>query len=515
MLLRLPESFSRIGPMKNLLSSVAYPNILALFAGSLLTLACAPFNLFPLALLSSAILIYLWLDVSEEQAFRYGFYYGLGLFGSGVYWIFISMHTYAELPALGAGALTALFIACLALFPATQGWLLNRFFPLTNHTKILCAFPALWVLLEWLRSWLFSGFPWLFIGYSQTSFPLKGYAPLLSIYGVSLATAVSGALLANAYRCHQQKQKVYLYRNLALFSIIWIVGSLLSFIHWTQPTGSSIQVSLVQANIPQQLKWSPEQIQPTLDQYKSLSQNHWDSNVIIWPEAAIPAPLEDVATFVDDMATVAKKHHAILITGIPIKSADNNYFNAVISVGDQESGFYLKQRLVPFGEYIPFQRWVGPLFDFLHIPMSDFSEGGHAKSPIKLMQDIKLSTAICYEIAFPEQMLFAIKNIGLILTVTNDAWFGHSIAQAQHLQMAQMRAIELGRPVLFASNNGITALIGADGKIEAQAPPFKTYVLTSKVRPYQGNTPWTLYPMDPVLLIIIGLLFIAYKHRKA
>lgn len=187
----------------------------------------------------------------------------------------------------------------------------------------------------------------------------------------------------------------------------------------------------------------------------------------------------------------------------------------MISVGYQESGFYLKRHLVPFGEYVPFQQWLGRIFNFLHIPMSDFSAGPAIMEPIKLLQGIKLSTAICYEIAFPELMLASIKKIGLILTVTNDAWFGHSIAQAQHLQMAQMRAIELGKPVLFASNNGITALISASGKIESAAPPFKTSVLTGKVRPYQGNTPWARYPMDPILLIIIGLLFTAYRHRRA
>lgn len=500
--------------MKNSLFFITRKSILALFAGVLLTLACAPFDLFPLALLSSALLIYLWLDTSKEQAFRYGFYYGLGLFGSGVYWIFISMHTYAELPAIAAGALTALFIACLALFPATHGWLLNRFFPQTNNTKILCAFPALWVLLEWLRSWLFSGFPWLFIGYSQTAFPLKGYAPLLSVYGVSLATAMSGSLIANAYRHYKQKQKPTMYWNLSLFCAIWVIGGLLCFIQWTQPSGSAIQVSLVQANIPQQLKWLPEQIQPTLDKYKALSQGHWDSQVIIWPEAAIPAPLEEVADFVVGMANIAKKHHATLITGVPIKSQDNSYFNAVISVGAQESGFYYKQRLVPFGEYIPLQKWFGRIFDLLHIPMSDFSEGRGDMKPIKLMNDISLLTFICYEIAFPEQMLYPKENIGLILTATNDTWFGHSIAQAQHLQIAQMRAIELGRPVLFASNNGITAMIGPNGKIESAAPPFEAHVLTGKVQPYQGKTPWLQYPMDPILLILLGLLFIAFNNRQ-
>ncbi|HVY53657.1 MAG TPA: apolipoprotein N-acyltransferase [Gammaproteobacteria bacterium] len=502
--------------MKNPLSLNIAKNGLAVFAGVLLTLACAPFNVFPFALISSAVLLALWLDVSPEQAFKRGFYYGVGLFGSGVYWIFISMHTYADLPAVFAGLLTALFIACLSLFPAVQGWLTNRYFPLTNNTKILCAFPALWVFIDWIRSWIFSGFPWLFIGYSQIQSPLKGYAPLLSVYGVSLATVLSSALIVNAYRHYKNRQLNFSYYNLLAMVSIWVVGGALCLIQWTKPLGQTIKISLVQANIPQQLKWDPDQIQPTLNQYKTLSEKHWGSSqVVIWPEAAIPAPLEYVAGFLDDMAAVAKSHHATLITGIPIKNPLNNrYFNAVVSVGDQSEGVYLKRRLVPFGEYIPLQYWFGRVFDFLKIPMSDFTEGVGPDEPIKLVNGIKILTFICYEIAFPEQLLSRIKSTSMILTVTNDAWFGHSIAQAQHLQMAQMRAIELGRPVLFASNNGITATINSKGQIQNSAPPFETYVLTDDVQPYQGETPWQFFAMDPVLLIISALLYAAFRNRK-
>lgn len=502
--------------MRNQLLIELSKNSVALFAGICLTLACAPFNIFPLALLSAGLLIFLWLDIPADKAFIRGFFYGIGLFGSGVYWVYISMHSYAGIPWPLAMLLTTLFMACLALFPAVHGWLLNRFFPQTTSSKIICAFPALWVFIEWVRSWLFSGFPWLFIGYSQTHSPLRGFAPLLSVYGVSLMTAISSGLVVNALRHFKQKQAQPGYWNLLLLLLIWVLGSLLGLISWTKPLDKSLQISLIQANIPQQLKWLPEQVEPTLQLYWTLTEQHWDSEVIIWPEGAIPTPLNDIRAFIDKMATVARKHHSTLITGIPIRNQLNNdYFNAVISMGTSGDSLYLKHRLVPFGEYVPLRRWLGSVLGFLNIPMSDLIAARGLQEPLNLPHHIKMLTFICYEIAFPEQVLYTLQDIGLILAVTNDAWFGHSIAQAQHLQIAAMRALEMGRPLLFASNNGITAIISANGTLLAAAPPFETYVLTKKIQPYTGTTPWQKYAMDPVLLILIILLYTAYKYRRA
>jgi len=501
--------------MKNELLIEIGKNSLALLAGVFLTLACAPFYVFPSALISAAFILILWLNISPGLAFRRGFFYGLGLFGSGVYWVYISMHTIAMLPALVAGLLTILFVSCLALFPAAQGYYLNRFFPRSNNAKILCAFPAFWVLCEWVRSWLFSGFPWLFIGYSQTHSPLKGYAPLGGIYAVSLVTILSAALIVNAIRYLRIKQHKTAYFNLLLLVFLWTLGGLLNLISWTHPQGKPFQVSLVQANIPQQLKWQAEQVLPTLEEYKNLSENHWDSQLVIWPESAIPAPLTEVIDFVNQMAETATQHHSQLITGVPVKNIHNNrYFNAVISVGTAGNGYYLKRRLVPFGEFIPFERMLGPVFDILHVPMSDFTPDHNYPQPLTLHDNIKMLAFICYEIAFPEQVLQSIHDVGLLLTVTNDSWFGHSIAQAQHLQIAQMRAIETGRPLLFASNNGITAIISQQGNVLAAAPPFQTYVLTGQVQAYSGQTPWQKFAMDPVLLTALILLSIAIKYRR-
>ncbi|MHB1949218.1 MAG: apolipoprotein N-acyltransferase [Gammaproteobacteria bacterium] len=488
-------------------------NSLALVAGALLTLAFAPFHLFPLAIISPAILLSIWLKSSTRQAFWRGWLFGVGLFTTGVYWIYISVHTFGNASAFFAILVTGALIGILALFPAMNGYFLNRFFPNNNTTKILCAFPAIWVLLEWLRTWIFSGFPWLFIGTSQIISPLKGYAPIFSVYGVSLAALLSSALLVNTVIEFKRSHQRHAYFNLAGLALIWIVGGCLSTIAWTQPTDKQIKVSLVQGNIAQDLKWSPEHVQPTLDRYVELTQPHWDSQIIVWPESAIPVPFQTAADFLNSMAYKAKEHQSTFITGIPMKAPKSeSYYNSVIALGNG-GGVYAKRLLVPFGEYIPMRSSLGHILDLLHVPMSDFIPNTDPMRPIEA-NGVKIATFICYEIAYPEQVLLRDGNIDLILTVSNDAWFGHSIAQSQHLEMAQMRALEMGRPVLFASNDGITAIINARGKIQARAPQYQSYVLTGEVQTVKGKTPWQTIAMDPILMILVGLLIVAIVRRK-
>ena len=276
-------------------------------------------------------------------------------------------------PHFISSAISCLFFTALALFIATQGWLLNYFFPYTNNSKILCAFPATWVLSEWVRSWAFTGFPWLLVGYSQINSPLKGFAPLLSVFGVSLFTILSAALILNAIIQSRQERTKIAYYNLLGLAAIWTLGAMLNLIHWTQPQGQPFQVSLVQANIPQELKWTAEQVEPTLELYKQLSEQHWDSQLVIWPEGAIPMALNDAEDFIDQISNQAKKHNATLITGIPVQNTHTeNYYNAVISIGSS-AGYYLKHRLVPFGEYVPMAKnGLDIYLEILQIPTPYF-----------------------------------------------------------------------------------------------------------------------------------------------
>src|SRR3990167_3287347 len=488
-------------------------DIAALLAGALLTLAFAPFEVFPIAIISLAILLATWLRVTPGRAWLRGFLFGLGLFGTGVNWVFTSIHVYVDTPFLLAIILTVVFIMLLATFPAYVGYLLARFFPHATPIKTFCAFPAILVLFEWMRSFIFSGFPWLLIVYSQTNSPLKGYAPLLSVYGASLAVLWSSACIVNAWSYWQQKQYNLVYRQLFALMILWVIGSGLSLIHWTKPKGDSLHVSLVQGNIPQDMKWSPESVQFSLERYFNLTEPLWGKNkLIIWPETAIPMPLQQAEPFVEELDQKARSSQSTLMTGIPVHNpSGDGYYNALITLGAKREA-YLKHRLVPFGEYLPLPKLIQPIVNYLHIPMSDMIPGTMKMQPF-IVNGIKILPFICYEIAFPEQVLSRDKTIGMLLTVNNDAWFGDSPAQAQHLQMARMRAIEMGRPGLFVSNDGITAIIAPNGNIQAIAPAREPYVLTDYVQPMQGRTPWQRYAMDPILIIAIALLISAFRLR--
>lgn len=488
---------------------------IAILLGVLLTFAFAPYEVYPLAIIAPAGLLALWLATpSPKQAFWLGYVFGLGLFGAGVYWVYTSIHAFGGVPAFFAGLITLGMISILALFPATVGYLLNRYFPLDTIAKRIYAFPALWVASEWIRSWFFTGFPWLFLGYSQTNSPLKGYAPILSVYIVSLAVTMSSALVVNATLRLREKNYWAVYVNLFALTIIWISGALFTLIPWTRSEGQPISVALVQGNIPQSIKWSPEHLQLSIDRYTELTKPLWGkSKIIIWPEAAIPASVQYEESFINKLDQKAAESGSTLILGIPIEADDHRYYNAVVTLGSEKQ-VYLKRHLVPFGEYTPFSNLLTRALNFMDIPMSDMAPGRLRQSPL-IIGKTKILTSICYEIAFPDLIRSKDKSIAMLLVVTNDAWFGESTAEPQHLQMAAMRALEFGKPVLFVSNDGITAIINPNGTIQTTAPQRQAVVLTSTVQPMYGITPWLYNGMDPLFVILLSFIFVAVRSNKA
>lgn len=489
-------------------------DIVSFFIGAALTLAFAPYSFFITAIVAPAILLALWLPVSPWRAFFRGGFFGIGFFGTGVHWVFFSIHTYGNAPIWLASLITIIFVLLLALFPAICGYVLQRYFSQSNDTKILFAFPAIWTFSEWIRSWLFSGFPWLLLGNSQLATPLKGYATLFSVYGVSFTVLLSSGLLVLLMIKVIQKKYPILFIYLFTLISIWIIGFVSASLSWTTPQGKPFLVSLVQGNIPESVKWSDDQLAPTLERYTQLTQPLWEkSKMIIWPESAIPIAKQDAEDFLNSLDMTAKKNHVAFITGIPIRDDDsNNYYNAVIVLGDG-TGAYEKQHLVPFGEYVPLAYFFQKILNVFHIPMSNFISSQKSSSPLE-MHSIKMATFVCYEIAFPEQVFHQAKNTHVLLNVSNDGWFGNSIAPAQHVEIAQMRALETGRPALLVSNNGITAFIGPNGKIQSEAPAYQATVLTHLLQPVKGTTPWLRFGMDPILLILLIALGIAIKKQR-
>lgn len=486
---------------------------LSLLAGLFLSLAFAPFSLFPCALFALALLLFIWHAQKAKNAFFFGCLFGISFFSTSVYWIFISMHRYGDLSIFFAFLLTILFILTLSLFPAVVGFTFKRYFK-GNIYHLLFVFPALWVLFEYLRSTLFTGFPWVLLGESAIGTPLLGYAPLLGIYGVSYVVALLSAILfvcLQKLKCGQYKKSLF---SFALILIILLAGSFFSKINWTKKEGTPITIHLIQGNIAQTLKWSTDYVEKTLTQYVKLSAPFWhENNIIIWPETAIPIPLDQAYDFLTALNKKAAQSKTILITGIPIKTKNRlHYYNGIISLGYSKREYYLKHHLVPFGEYIPFQHYLNHLLDLLHVPMSDFIR---ATSPLKPMEfdQLKIATFICYEIAYPSLVLQYQNNFNVLLTLSNDAWFGHSRAQSEHLSIGQMRAVETGRPLLFVANNGLTALINEKGLIIKKAPPYKAVAFSIIVQPMTGKTPWQRYQFYPLFLFIFICLVIGRYYK--
>lgn len=485
---------------------------LSLLAGASLPLAFAPFGWYPLAVLALTLLFALWQSSSPRQAFRRGWLFGLGMFGVGASWVYVSIHHFGNIVPAVAAAVTILFVVILAFYPGLLGYLLARLFPRPGPGTLLIVFPAAWVLAEWTRGWFLTGFPWLNLGYSQIDGPLSGIAPLLGVYGVSWATALSAALLLVI----PSLRGVWRPRAVLGLVLLWGSAWLLGQVGWVQPQGSEVRVSLVQGNIMQDMKWNPDQLQPTMDLYRRLTQAHWDSDLVIWPETAVPDFYHRVAEgFLADVAAEARANHTDLLMGIPVYDfATERYYNSVLSLGSRE-GFYYKHHLVPLGEFFPLRSVLSAVQGFFEVPMSDFSSGALGQPPLQAAS-LRIGASICYEAAFGEEIIHSLPAADLLVNVSNDAWFGDSLAPHQHLQMARMRALEGGRYLLRATNTGISAIIDPHGKLVATSPRFQAHVLTGTVRAMHGVTPYVVYGNVPVVLGLGILIAVALvKASKA
>lgn len=498
-----------------------YKEISAVIAGSLLAFAFAPMSIYPLAFFSPAVLLLLWINSSAKRAFILGLFFGIGFYGTGVSWVFISIHEFGHTSLILALLITSLFIFILALFTAIQGLIFNYFFPKNTFFKLYLIFPSTWAITEWIRSWIFTGFPWLLLGTSQVNTPLSGYAPILGIYGLTFLVSLGASLfltifcpfLNKCFKCQLDLKNFNYFRPLAAFIGLWVIGYALSLIPWTHVKGKPVQISLVQANIPQEIKWEPEYQKASLIHYQQLTQSHWNSRLIIWPEAAVPLLQNQAIPFLKKLDRQAKQHKVTLITGIPIQKGFQ-YYNGMIALGLDQATYY-KQRLVIFGEYLPWWiMWAHGLLNLLDIPMSSFSSGSSDQPEFKVA-NLNLGTFICYEIAYSYLVQHALKNhADLLLTINDDAWFGHSFALAQHLQIGQFQALVTGRYLAFLSNTGLTAFVTPKGKIISKLPAFETGVLTGKVYKCSGYTPWVYLGDIRIIIFLVGLCILCYAYQK-
>ena len=489
--------------------------LVATLAGMCGVLAFAPYNIWPAyaVTLISGLLLFSRAK-NHKTALKTGFFLGLGFFGAGISWIYVSIATYGQIGFFLSLLITLTFVCLLASFYGLAFSLTWQLKSYLKHWPITLIFSVSLLFCEYLRSTLFTGFPWLLPGYSlhnTWAFELSSYG---GIWLLSAIAIMSYSVIASLFIEGIRKQSFIL----VMLVVFWGTGSYLTHfpIKFTQEM-ASLKTTLIQGNIKQNEKWLPENAGPTLNYYQSTSLAHLDSDLIIWPETAITYLHHQVKPYLAEFDSILKQSNTSLITGVPVLTQvpgkpieQGNFYNGLWTLGDG-FGLYLKQKLVPFGEYIPFQEWMGPIFDIFGQPMTSFKKG-EANQPSMQIGEWAISSFICYEIVYPELVRNMVRDSDLLLTVSNDGWFGESIGPLQHLQIAQFRAKEAGRYLIRATNTGVTAVMDEKGRIIDQLPQFTQTSLTTQVKLLKGITPYVNYGNLLFFSLLISLIlgYLAY-----
>jgi len=466
--------------------------------------AFAPFEFAPAALLALAVLTHLWITArSAPAAATLGFLFGLGMFVAGVSWVYVSLHRFGAMPAPLAALATFGFCVVLALYPALAGYAQARL-RAAPALRAALVIPACWVLAEWLRATLFTGFPWLTLGSLAPGTPLAGYSPIAGVYGASLVAAAGAGLLW----CVALGQSRWL--AAAAFAVLGVGGVALRGVEWTTPSGAPFTAAVLQGNVPQDLKFDPQRYLRTLETYARLAEAS-RAQLIVLPETAVPRMLDSVEpAYLARLEAAARRNDGDLLLGVPVRVAPGEYYNAVLSLGSAPRQLYYKSHLVPFGEFVP--PGFGWIVRVLSIPLADFARGPVPPRPL-LVAGERVAVNICYEDAYGAELIRALPEATLLVNASTVAWFGDSLAPAQHLQIARARALETGRAHLAATNTGLTAAIDRDGRVLARLEPFTEGRLEVQVQGYAGATPYVRAGDTPVLALC-ALLLVAFALRQ-
>jgi apolipoprotein N-acyltransferase len=489
--------------------------VLALISGTLLPLALAPFDMWPAAWLS--LIGFFWINEraqSGRQAFWLGWCYGAGLFGTGISWVYGSMRTVAT-PIPLSIMMTVAFCLAIALLPGLQSWLYHRFFK-GMRGRLWLAAPLLWLVFEWVRSWLFTGMPWLFSGYALTDTPAGQLAAAFSVYGLSAYIAFTAAAITMVLQPQAGRWRWWgPGMGAGVIALGMTLGWLVSADRWTDVIDSA-EVVAIQSNVSQAEKWQSSQVRPTLAFYSEQARRHTDADLMIWPEAALTVRPERIATYLEDLDRLGLERQQGIVTGI-VTQQEGRYFNALLGFGTA-GGEYRKQHLVPFGEYLPLEQYLRGLINFFNIPMSTMTPAIEPQQAMPWLLNANeryLATAICYEAAYPGLTMALARSSNLMVMVSNDAWFGDSLAPHQHLQITRMRAIENSRAIVRSTQNGISALIDANGKVLARSAQFEVAAVTGRVNLRQGLTPYQRWGGPYwALLPLAGLIALGWLRRS-
>ena len=498
--------------------------LIAALAGAMAVLAFAPFGYWPLQILSFGVLFYQVLRTTDvKSSARIGWAYGFGWCGAGTHWLYISLHRYGDMAAplaVIAVALLALLMGIyVALAMGAAAWLRKRWV-LSLPAMTLLVLPSMWTLFEWTRGWLFTGFPWLAAGYAHNASPLAGFAPVIGSYGLGWLAALSaGALLLLTHRT----------RWTALGGVLALYGAGIGLqqIDWTHAVGRPISVRLLQGNVPQQEKFDPVFVLGALQKYQQAITAA-PADLIATPETAVTVLPHQLPTgYLDSLGTYAQQSGSTLLVGMPVLDEQQRFYNAAIGItpasapGDYYQ--YRKHHLVPFGEFVPpGLHWFVAM---MAIPLGDMGRGARVQPPLQVRDQLVLPN-ICYEDLFGEEIAGQLSNAhrhgkqsaSVLLNISNLAWFGDSIAIAQHLQISQMRSLETGRPMLRSTNTGATAVIDGKGVVLQLLPPAQQGTLAASVQGMGGMTPYILYGNKLMLaltaLSLLGAWLLGRRGRK-
>jgi apolipoprotein N-acyltransferase len=499
-------------------------NWLSFFSGFSLVLAYAPFSQWWVMLIVLPLFFNSINGSDVKTATKQGYIFSLGWFASGISWVHVSIDQFGGLP-LAFSLLLMLLLCCyLALYPALACYLSSRFAPKRQFS--LWLLPPFWLISEFLRTNLLTGFPWLSIGYSQIDGPLSSFAPLIGEIGISSLLLITSIAVINTVTNNYRKSHIILL--LGIFTSTYLLAN----ISWVKPTQNTVTTALVQGNVEQSIKWQPEKEWPTMLKYLDHARKNYDADIIVWPESAITA-LEPTA---QDFLSLADKSAALndsaIVTGILNYKYDSKaYFNSLIVLGKKEStdneghyqyehrNRYYKNHLLPIGEFVPFGEWLRKIAPIFNLQYSSFTRGDYIQ-PNLVAKGYHILPLICFEIAFPAQLAanFTDKT-NVLLTVSNDSWFGNSHGPHQHLEIARMRALEFGRPLLRATNNGVTAIVDHRGNIQAKLPQFTEAVLKAEIKLVEGKTFYSKYLQLiqwslPLILLILFYSLYPLLHKN-
>ncbi|MGQ0430498.1 MAG: apolipoprotein N-acyltransferase [Gammaproteobacteria bacterium] len=490
-----------------------HPAWICAAAGAACTFAFAPWRLWPLAILAPAFLFWHWQDARPREAARSGFAFGAALFAAGTWWIYTAVHDFGQAPAWLAVLLLAALVAIKGAYYGLLGWLVAR--PrIVPAARLLLLLPAGWTLMEWLRGWLFTGFPWLQLGSAHGDSALAALAPLAGVHLLTLVNAATAAALVLLFADGWRNRVL----AAAVVAVAWGASFALAGREWTQARGEPIPVALLQGAIPQDEKWLAENRAETLARYRALNRKALGARIVVWPESAIPLLAHDAVVYLESIRRESRERGSDVLIGLlrfDFETAEIR--NGLYSMSAEGEGWYYKRRLVPFGEFFPVPAAVRRWMRLMSLPYYDMTPGADDQ-PALAAGGERLGATICYEDAYGSEQLAVLSEATLLVNVTNNAWFGDSSAPHQQLQMSRLRAREAGRWLMRATSNGITAVIAPDGEISARAPQFEPAVLKATVQPRTGLTPYARTGNWPVLsvalLMIVAALFSGLNRRR-